>query len=109
MARTVRWAGCARSDLRVAVEYIRKDSPRSAQEFLSRTLETARSLRDLPERGRTVPELSDPDVHEVFVGRYRLLFEIHSTEIWIMRLIHGSRDLLLALEMRRNEVEPEGG
>jgi len=103
MARAVRWSSRGKSDFRTSVEYIRKSSPSSAQAFLQSVLDAARSLGQSPERGRVVPELEDPEVHEVFVGRYRVLYEVHASEVWIMRVIHGSRDLLLALGRRRRE------
>lgn len=62
-----------------------------------------RTLAESPERGRVVPELEDPEVHELFVGRYRVLYEIHPREVWVMRVIHGNRDLLLALGKRRHD------
>ena len=47
MARAVEWAGRAKSDLRLAVEYIRNDSPESAKAFLSQVFQAARSLSTL--------------------------------------------------------------
>ena len=83
MARAVEWAGRAKSDLRLAVEYIRKDSPESAKAF------------------------DDPAVRQVLVGRYRVLYEVHHDAVWIMRVLHTSQDLLLALG-RRTREEAEG-
>ena len=103
MARAVRWAGRAKSDLRTAVEYIKKQSPASAAGFLHQALETVRSLATLSERGHAVPELDDPDVRQLLVGRYRVLYEVQGETVWVMRIIHGNRDLLLALERRTRE------
>ena len=70
MARAVEWAGRAKSDLRLAVEYIRKDSPESAKRFLGQIFQTTRSLSTFSERGKSVPALNDPAVRQVLVGRY---------------------------------------
>jgi plasmid stabilization system protein ParE len=105
LARAVRWAGRARSDFRRAVEYVRGNSPASAAKFLTRVLDAARSLDELSDRGRVVPELDDPDVHEVFVGKYRILYEVREDGVWVMRVIHGSQDLLLALGRRDYEED----
>lgn len=108
MARAVAWAGRAKSDLRLAVEYIRKASPDGARAFLSKVFETTRSLSRFTERGRLVPDLNDPEVREVYVGRYRVLYEVHPEAVWIMRVLHTSQDLLLALGRRtRDEAEGE--
>ncbi len=61
MARKVIWADAAVTDLDSAAEYISKDSPAYAASFVLRSLEAARSLGDLPERGRVVPELKRED------------------------------------------------
>ena len=108
MARAVEWAGRAKSDLRLAVEYIRKDSPASAKAFLSQVFQATRSLATFSERGWVVPDLNDPEVRQVLVGRYRVLYEVHTDAVWIMRVLHTSQDLLLALG-RRNRDEAEGG
>ncbi len=50
------------------------------------------SLTKLSERGRTVPELEDPNTRELFVQRYRLIYEVHPTEIHILAFLHGARD-----------------
>lgn len=36
----------------------------------------ARSLSELSERGRIVPELDDPQVRELLLARYRLVYEV---------------------------------
>lgn len=108
MARAVEWAGRARSDLRLAVEYIHRTSPESAKAFLSQVFQTTQSLSTFSERGRVVPDLNDPEIRQVLVGRYRVLYEVHSDAVWVMRVLHTSQDVLLALGRRtRDEAEGE--
>jgi len=40
-----------------------------------------------------VPELGNPDVHELFVKEYRLIYSVEESRIVILGLIHGKRDL----------------
>jgi plasmid stabilization system protein ParE len=108
VARAVEWAGRAKSDLRLVVEYIRRNSPESARAFLTQVFQTTRSLSTFSERGRVVPDLNDPEVREVLVGRYRVFYEVHPDAVWIMRVLHTSQDVLLALG-RRTREEAEGG
>jgi len=103
VARAVRWSGRARSDLRAAVEYIRRDSPASAARFLDKGLGAARSLENFPDRGSVVEDLDDPDVRQLWIGRYRLLYEARDEAVWVLRVVHGSRDLLLALGKKSRE------
>jgi len=91
--RTVIWTPGARIDLDDIVAYIANDSPSSAHAFLEAALDAAESLDTLSERGRVVPELDDPNVRELFVKRYRLLYEIQKNEIHILGFVHGARKL----------------
>ncbi len=95
MARKVIWADAAVTDLDSAAEYISKDSPAYAASFVLRSLEAARSLRDLPERGRIVPELKRED-REIFVHSYRMIYRVEELRVSIVAFIHGRRDFCQA-------------
>jgi plasmid stabilization system protein ParE len=85
------------------VEYIARDSRHSARQVLTRALETAASLSTLPERGRVVPELSDPAIRERFVHRYSLLYRIFDDVVVVVAFLHGARDFAA---WRRSQSEP---
>lgn len=59
-----------------AVGYVAQDSPAAAERLLIATLDAAESLATLSERGRRVPELEDASIRELFVKRYRLIYEL---------------------------------
>ena len=40
-----------------------------------------------------VPELGDPAVRELIIGSYRLVYEIEDSDVYILGLVHGARDL----------------
>ena len=96
MAREVVWAPRARSDARLAIEYIQKDSPEAARRFATALVAAARSLRELSERGRVVPELANPSVRELLLDRYRVVYEVLPDRVAVLRIVHASRDLLAA-------------
>ena len=76
-----------------AVTYLAQDSPPAAERVLIQALDTASSLDAFSERGRVVPELNQPSVRELLVGRYRLLYEVTPAEVQILAFLHGARDL----------------
>jgi plasmid stabilization system protein ParE len=76
-----------------AVSYVAQDSHPAAQRLLLQALEAASSLDVFGERGRIVPELNQPNVRQLLVQRYRLLYEMTQTEIQILAFVHGARDL----------------
>jgi toxin ParE1/3/4 len=90
--RRVVWTEQARRSLNEVLAYIARDSPRAAARFLVTALDAASSLDVSSERGRLVPELEDPHVRELFVHRYRLIYEVGATEVTILAFLHGARD-----------------
>ena len=46
----------------------------------------------MSERDRVVPEASDSDVREIFVQRYRLIYEVSEREVRVLAFLHGARD-----------------
>ena len=96
MALPVIWAKRARSDLRLTVDHLRQDSPEAARTFGRAMVQAAASLSTLSMRGRVVPELGNPDVRELLLGRYRLVYEVFPTQVAVVRIIHASRDFMRA-------------
>ena len=95
MARRVGWTETAWRDLEHIGEHIAEDSPGYAAAFMRRVRDRARSLEELAERGRVVPELDQPEVRELIVGSYRLIYEIKEENVYVLGLIHGARDLAI--------------
>lgn len=93
MACQVIWSKEATSDLESIAEYIAKDSTFYAAAFIQELIDAGRSLRNFSDRGRMVPELSNPNVRELFVREYRLIYIIEGLRVGILGIIHGKRDL----------------
>jgi len=93
VARQVAWTEIAWRDLERIADYIAEDSPGYAATLVRRVRDSARSLEEMAERGRVVPELEEPTVRELIVGSYRLIYEVDDAHVNILGLIHGARDL----------------
>ena len=93
MARIVKWTEAALTDVQEVVEYLAMDSRRYAAAFLEQVKHAAQSRCEFPESGSIVPEFDDSSIREVFVSRYRLIFQVADEEIRMLALIHGARDL----------------
>jgi plasmid stabilization system protein ParE len=74
------------------VAFVAQDSPPGALGILEQALAAGASLPTLSERGRIVPERNDPRLREVFVFRYRLLYEVHPDLVRVVAFLHGARD-----------------
>jgi toxin ParE1/3/4 len=90
--RRVVWSEAALAALDEVLEHIAAESRPAARHVATQALAAADSLSTLSERGRVVPEVGDHDVREIFVFRYRLMYEVTPTEVRILAFIHGARD-----------------
>ena len=90
--REVIWTQRARDALDEAAAYVAQDSFEAAVNIIEGALDAAESLGTLSERGRLVPELDDPTIRETFVYKYRLLYQVASSQITVLGFIHGARD-----------------
>lgn len=91
MAHELTWSPEAVEDVEQIARYIERDSAWYAQAVVARFVSAAESLRDLPERGRIVPELRDPSVRECFVYSYRVIYRVGAIEVLILAIVHGHR------------------
>lgn len=93
MAFTIVWTGRAREDLKAIVQYIKSDNPKAAQTFGFRLIKEAESVMEFPQRGRVVPEINDPLIHEVICSPYRIVYKIDEPNqiIYLVRIWHSAR------------------
>lgn len=90
--RRVIWTEGALQDLDSNISFIAEDSVQNALDLLERILESAASLDELSERGRLVPESFDPDVRQLLVEPFRLLYCVGESEVTILGLVHQRQD-----------------
>jgi toxin ParE1/3/4 len=93
MARKIIWSYGATDDLDAIAEYIARDSPFYAAAFTQQILDASRSLNEFSEKGRIVLELGNPNVRELFIRDYRLIYSLEQSHVVILALVHGARDL----------------
>lgn len=90
--RKVIWTDTGQDTLDEAVAYIAQDSLPAAHRLLESALDTAESLAVHSDRARIVPELSQPNIRELLVQKYRLVYEVFEAKEEILAFIHGARD-----------------
>jgi addiction module RelE/StbE family toxin len=85
------WSLQALSDLEAIREYMAVDSPRYADLVVERIVAAVERLRAFPESGRVVPERSDPQIREVIVRPYRVVYRYRPGEVEIATVFRASR------------------
>ena len=86
------WSYPAKLDLKQVHDFIAKDSKYYAQKVVKDIVEKSEVLDPFPKMGRIVPEISDPNIREIFIYSYRLVYQISSEQIHVLALIHSKRD-----------------
>jgi toxin ParE1/3/4 len=81
----------ALGDLERIVAYIAPHNAEAAQRIGDELLDMAFSLGNLPRRGRVVPEFRRPELREVIVRSYRVIYRIKDREIEVVRFWHAAR------------------
>jgi toxin ParE1/3/4 len=65
--------------------------------------EAARSLKRFAERGRHVPEFDHPRIRELLVRNFRLIYQHEGDVVYVLALIHGTRDLWAAWDEKQRK------
>jgi plasmid stabilization system protein ParE len=87
----VRWTERASKDALLIYDYVADHSENYADSVYARILRRPNQLIHNPESGSIVPEFNRPDVRELLVHSFRLIYRLTDNEIRILTVIHGSR------------------
>jgi len=83
------WTKEALLRLKEIEEYISRDNPRIAAEFVDKLVSVAETLADNPEKGRIVPELSIEHIRELLYKNYRIVYLIKKNSLEILTVFEG--------------------
>jgi len=89
----IRWTHEALNQLIEIEDYISKDSPARAIQFVDQLIEHAESISDKPLMGRVVPELANPDIRELIFKKYRIVYRLEKNYIEVLTVFEGHRIL----------------
>ena len=89
----VEWSKPAVRAVQNIRSYIAKDSAVYADAFAQRLIDAVWLLRDFPRSGRVVPEADDEAIREIVVAPYRIIYRVRKSQIEIVNVVHGGRDL----------------
>lgn len=85
------WSPQSLRDLESIRDYIAEDSVRYADLVVGRIVSSVERLASFPESGRVVPELNRPDIREVIVSSYRVVYRYRSGVVEIATVFRASR------------------
>jgi toxin ParE1/3/4 len=85
-------------------EYISRDNPIDAIEFIDKLISLAETLIDNPEKGRIVPELSLQNIRELIHKNYRIVYLVKKSSVDILTVFE-SHQLLKREEIFLSRIE----
>lgn len=85
------WTDVATADLAKIHSYISQDSQTYADTLILDVFIAVEKVLLFPRSGRVVPEFKKVDTREVFVGNYRIMYDIKGSVIRILTILHGAR------------------
>jgi len=93
MAFKVIWSPASRDDLHDLVRTIAADNPKRAETFAYQLMQQTDKLQEFPEIGRQVPEQHSPDIREIIVAPYRVIYRVRLRQkiVEVARIWHGAR------------------
>ncbi|OGV71486.1 MAG: plasmid stabilization protein [Lentisphaerae bacterium RIFOXYB12_FULL_65_16] len=92
------WTETAQGHVEAIYRYIAQDSPEYATRTVDRLTRRSQQISRFPRSGRRVPEYDIDEIREVIEGSYRIIYRIKASQIDVLAVIHGARDLLKAAE-----------
>jgi toxin ParE1/3/4 len=90
------WTKNAQFDLESIIEYIKLDSVNIAKKIFFKIKKECDNLHYFPQRKRVVPELQQIGIlkyREIIYERYRIIFKIDNTKVYVLLVVDSRRNL----------------
>jgi toxin ParE1/3/4 len=83
-------------DLEVIIRYISLNNPSAARRLGQNLLNKTKELGQFPFKGQKVPEFNSPDIRQVILKPYRIVYRVEEDikRISVARFWHASQDSL---------------
>jgi addiction module RelE/StbE family toxin len=85
------WSPRSLADLEAIREHIARDSEAYAGLVVARLVSAPSRLLEFPESGRMVPEFGRPNLRELVVRPYRLVYRLRSDVVEVVTVFHAAR------------------
>ncbi len=72
-------------------KYIALDNPQNAEIFINYLVKRGESIPQNLQIGRVVPEISNPEIRELIVKKYRIVYRIKKNIIEILTVFEGHK------------------
>lgn len=84
------WSPRALDRVSEAASFIARDKPDAAEQWVDDLFAAVARLARFPELGRTVPEVKRPEIRQITVGIYRVIYRVAGGKVAVLT-VHGRR------------------
>ena len=85
------WTSQAVEDVEAIRDYVARDSHHYAALLAARLVSSVESLAAFPDSGRIVPEIGEPELRELIVGSYRIVYQVQRDLVTVLTVFHAAR------------------
>ena len=92
----LKWTANAKDNLLNIVDYIKQESPSTANDIYLQIREKAQSSNFLPLKGRIVPELQKEGItqyREIITSPWRIIYKVSADTVYIMLIVDSRQNL----------------
>ena len=86
------WSRPAEADLKHIHDFIAQDSKHYAKKVVQEIKDKADTLNTPPDIGKMVAEIGKPQIRELGIYSYRILYEVKTSHAYILAIVHKRRD-----------------
>ena len=87
------WSPLAVERATEIAEYISRDNPTAAQNWVEKVFKKVEILKSSPKVGRIVSEIERKEIREIIFGNYRIIYRVESANISVLTIRHGKQIL----------------
>lgn len=87
----IEWTRRAHRDVLEIGDFIARDKPVAAARWARRLIDTAERIALFPSSGRVVPDVDRPDIREIILENYRIVYRVGATRITILTVFESHR------------------
>ncbi len=89
--RDLAWTLRAVADVSEVTRHIATDNAEAAERWEENLRQRIERAADWPMSGRVVPEIRRDDLREIIFGRYRLVYQVTTSHVIVVRVLEGHR------------------
>ncbi|PKL79628.1 MAG: type II toxin-antitoxin system RelE/ParE family toxin [Ignavibacteriae bacterium HGW-Ignavibacteriae-4] len=89
----IKWTRQAKLDMKNIFDYISNDSVKYAQRQIEGIIKNTSFIKNNTRIGRIVPELNNPQIREIIVNKYRVIYYLKDvTRVDLLTIHHSAKE-----------------